>query len=95
MLVQHKGTGEYKRAHNVNGSAVFYNKTDFGLVVERDYEAGATQVPIEKVKFKHLGQKGKALFMYNTVNGRYVPCEIDEQTGKAWKATFDNEGWIG
>jgi len=77
--------------YDVNGSAAFYNKCDFGLVVERDYEAGATRIHIEKVRFKHLGGKGKALFMYNTVNGRYAPCEIDTQTGKAWKATFNNE----
>jgi len=80
--------------YDVNGSAAFYNKCDFGLVVERDYQAIATRIHIEKVKFKHLGQKGKALFMYNTINGRYAPCEIDEQTGKAWKAEFDNEAWV-
>ena len=79
--------------YDINGSAAFYNKCDFGLVVERDYEAGATRIHIEKVRFKHLGGKGKAVFMYNTINGRYAPCEIDTQTGKAWKAEFDNEGW--
>ncbi|MDR3118839.1 MAG: hypothetical protein LBU44_05395, partial [Mediterranea sp.] len=52
------------------------------------------RIHIKKVKFRHLGQKGEALFMYNTTNGRYVPCEIDEQTGKAWKATFDNTPFL-
>ncbi|MDR3118972.1 MAG: hypothetical protein LBU44_06090 [Mediterranea sp.] len=76
--------------YDINGSAAFCNKCDFGLTVERDYTAGATRIHIQKVKFRHLGQRGEALFMYNTTNGCYVPCEIDEQTGKAWKATFDN-----
>jgi len=79
--------------YDINGSAAFYNKCDFGLTVDRDYEAGATIIHIRKVKFRHLGEKGEATFMYNTINGRYAPCEIDEQTGKAWKGEFDNEVW--
>jgi twinkle protein len=76
--------------YDINGSAAFYNKCDFGLTVERDYKAGATRIHIQKMRFRHLGEKGEALFMYNTINGRYAPCEIDEHTGKACKASFDN-----
>jgi twinkle protein len=79
--------------YDINGSAAFFNKCDFGFTVERDYKATATRIHIQKVKFRHLGEKGEALFKYNTTNGRYVPCEIDEQTGKAWKAQFNNTGW--
>jgi len=77
--------------YDINGSAAFFNKCDFGMTVDRDYTAMATRVHIQKVKFRHLGEKGEAVFKYNTVNGRYTPCEIDEQTGKAGKAEFDNE----
>jgi len=79
--------------YDINGSAAFYNKSDFGLVVERDYKAEAVRIHIEKVKYKHLGTKGEAVMMYNQINGRYMCCEIDPQTGKAWKAQYDNEPW--
>lgn len=46
--------------YDVNGSADFFNKADYGLVVERDKEVGVTRVYVEKVKFKHLGAGGVA-----------------------------------
>ena len=58
-----------------NGSADFYNKADYGIVVERDKEIGITRVYVDKVKFKHLGVGGVATFVYDPVNGRYLPCE--------------------
>jgi twinkle protein len=79
--------------YDINGSAAFYNKCDFGFTVERDYNALVTRIHILKVKFRHLGENGKALFKYNTTNGRYVPCEIVEHTGEVRNALFDNRGW--
>ena len=61
--------------YDVNGSADFFNKADYGLVVERDKEVGVTRVYVEKVKFKHLGTGGVATFVYDPVSGRYLPCE--------------------
>lgn len=71
--------------YDINGSAAFYNKCDFGLVVERDREAKLTRVHVEKVKFKHLGDTGIAAFRYNPVNGRYTEYEA---------TTFNNESWL-
>lgn len=34
--------------YDVNGSADFFNKADYGLVVERDKEVGVTRVYVEK-----------------------------------------------
>ena len=39
--------------YDINGSADFYNKADYGIVVERDKEIGITRVYVDKVKFKH------------------------------------------
>lgn len=61
--------------YDINGSADFYNKADYGIVVERDKEIGITRVYVDKVKFKHLGVGGVATFVYDPVNGRYLPCE--------------------
>ncbi|NDV63690.1 bifunctional DNA primase/helicase [Bacteroides sp. 224] len=74
--------------YDVNGSANFYNKCDFGLIVDRDREAGVTYVDAKKVKFRHLGQGGVSTFVYNLTNGRYTPC----LPGKG--VVYDNGSWI-
>ena len=74
--------------YDINGSANFYNKADFGLIVHRNRDEGYTLVRVAKVKFRHLGENGDALFKYNTENGRYVPF-IDGQP-----CVFDNRSFI-
>jgi twinkle protein len=60
--------------YDINGSANFYNKADFGLCVHRDKATDTVQVNILKVKFRHLGESNKtATFKYNLNNGRYTP----------------------
>ena len=61
--------------YDINGSADFYNKADYGIIVERDKEVGATRVYVDKVKFKHLGVGGMASFVYDPVSGRYLPVK--------------------
>ena len=82
---------------DINGSAAFVNKCDFGLVVERDRQAGVTRIHVKKVKFRHLGNLGDCTFVYNLANGRYSPC-IGEGSGEAFKiikTDFDSQPWIG
>ncbi|NDW13429.1 toprim domain-containing protein [Bacteroides sp. 214] len=70
--------------YDISGSAAFFNKCDYGLVVERDREASVTRVHVEKVKFRHLGDKGTASFVFNANNGRFVPRGMP----------FDNRNWV-
>lgn len=90
--------GSLKKAvpdlYDINGSAAFYNKCDFGLIVERDHENSFTHIRIEKVKFKHLGQKGVATFKYNYLNGRFIECEIDNNHQITNSASYDNSSWL-
>lgn len=74
--------------YDINGSANFYNKADFGLIVHRNREEGYTLVRVAKVKFRHLGENGDALFKYNVENGRYTPF-MDGQP-----CVFDNRSYI-
>lgn len=60
--------------YDISGSANFYNKADYGLIVNRDKVKEHTEVIVQKVKFRHLGHSGSAFFKYNLINGRYVPC---------------------
>lgn len=59
--------------YDISGSANFYNKADFGFTVHRNREEDYTEVYVQKVKFRHLGENGLAKFKYNVNNGRYVP----------------------
>lgn len=59
--------------YDISGSANFFNKADFGLVVHRNRQENTVELHVQKVKFRHLGECGMALFKYNLNNGRYTP----------------------
>lgn len=63
--------------YDINASANFFNKADFGIVVHRNRIANNVEVHVQKVKFRHLGTCGTAYFYYNLNNGRYVPYVQD------------------
>ena len=85
--------------YDINGSADFYNQADYGIVVERDKEIGITRVYVDKVKFKHLGVGGVATFVYDPVNGRYLPCEESHDPAvppeqRARNTVYDSSCWL-
>ena len=85
--------------YDINGSADFYNKADYGIVVERDKEIGIPRVYVDKVKFKHLGVGGVATFVYDPVNGRYLPCEESHDPAvppeqRARNTVYDSSCWL-
>lgn len=61
--------------YDIAGSAHFFNKCDYSLIVDRHRKEGYTDVIVEKVKFRHLGQGGTVQFKYDSFNGRYAPWE--------------------
>lgn len=63
--------------YDINGSANFYNKADYGISIYRDFNANKTTVSFLKVKFKHLGDGGDVELKYNFTNGRYEKCESE------------------
>lgn len=66
------GVIEAPTLYDISGSAHFYNKTDFGIVIHRNRVENTVEVIVQKVKFRHLGEVGTALFKYNLNNGRYT-----------------------
>lgn len=71
-----EGNIEAPTLYDISGSAHFYNKADFGIVVHRNRIENTTEVHIQKVKFRHLGECGMVQFKYNLNNGRYTPYTI-------------------
>lgn len=73
MAKNKDGAIEAPTLYDISGSAHFNNKADFGIVVHRNRIDNTVEVHVQKVKFKHLGECGTALFKYNLNNGRYSP----------------------
>lgn len=88
-------TGRKRRVemNDIFGSSDFANKPDYCLTVHRHEESNLVTIYIDKVKFKHLGTRGSANFVYNMVNGRYSSCLIDEQK-QPYNTQFDSNSWI-
>lgn len=90
MKKDKEGNLEVPTLYDINGSANFYNKCDFGIVVSRRDVDNIVDVYVKKVKFKHLGSPGIATFRYNINNGRYSP--YDEMNISDFK--WDNENHL-
>lgn len=66
--------------YDIAGSAHFYNKSDNGICVYRDFENKKTMVFIQKVKFSHWGEIGCAEFNYDLNSGRYFRDYNDKKS---------------
>jgi len=71
------GNFEVPSLYDINGSANFYNKTDYGISVYRDRNENQTYIHVLKVKFKHLGDGGVIQTSYNFKNGRYEAANTE------------------
>lgn len=76
--------------YDIKGSSTFYDKADYGIIVHRnkddnDDSKNYTLVKVEKVKFRHLGDKGTCYFKFFNQNGRYIPYDPEEpKAGLYW-----------
>jgi twinkle protein len=65
------GVYEIPNLYDIAGSANFFNKTDNGLSVYRDFEQKRTFIYVQKVKFAHWGAVGSFNYGYDLLSGRY------------------------
>ena len=81
--------------YDIAGSADFYNKCDYGLILQRQRSDSYTKAPsltwvhVLKVRFRHLGQIGARAFGYDAVSGRFVGTADDNMTLRE----FDRTDW--
>jgi twinkle protein len=85
------GKIEAPTLYDISGSANFFNKADFGIVVHRRREENYVEVHVQKVKFRHLGEQGVCTFRYNVNNGRYTPYDPNRPNGDM---NWDNENHL-
>lgn len=65
--------GEYEvpTLYDISGSANFFNKTDNGICVYRDFKTNKTILYIQKVKFSHWGSVGNSEYKFHIPSNRY------------------------
>ena len=63
------------RAYDINGSANFYNKSDFCITIHRDFKQDEVLVRVDKVKFSNYGNTGECRLKYDLVSGNYYELE--------------------
>ena len=83
------GKIEMPTMYDINGSANFYNKADFGVIVHRQPGEPFTQIKIAKVKFRNLGEPGECTLAWNKDNGRYESNTVDTSRG-----VYDCTNWV-
>jgi twinkle protein len=65
--------------YNISGSAHFFNKTDNGITVYRDFETGIVDIYFQKIRYSWLGKIGKCSFTYNLETRQYEAVEEPKQ----------------
>ena len=75
--------------YSCKGASEIYDKADIGITVWRNELENYAEFHVTKMKFRHMGQKGHATFVYNNQNARYV-C-VPNVMGN--KANFGNIKW--
>jgi twinkle protein len=70
-IVNKDGTLRKVNLYDVEGAAHWYNKCDFGIIIERPKEGNETTLYIAKVRFEETGERGAVKLRYNTESSRY------------------------
>lgn len=65
------GKYEIPTLYSISGSAHFYNKTDNGMTIYRNYDENTVSVFIQKVRYSWNGQIGEIKYNYNTYTRQY------------------------
>lgn len=58
--------------YDISGSAHFFNKTDNGISIHRDFEKGVVSVYVQKVRFSWQGRVGFTTYTFDTFIRQYI-----------------------
>jgi len=73
-IEKNKQTGKYEipTMYSISGSAHFFNKTDNGICVYRDFDTNEVMVYVQKIRWDFVGEVGCVSFQYDKYSGRYA-----------------------
>lgn len=76
------GNFSIPNAYDINGSANFFNKSDYVIVVHReDRNDDDTLIKVDKVKFSFLGKGGSCHLRHDEESGNYYDEPVEEIDG--------------
>jgi len=67
-------TGKYEipTMYSISGSAHFFNKTDNGISIVRDFDSGVVDVYLQKVRYSWLGKVGFTSYNFDVETRQYI-----------------------
>lgn len=73
-MQKNKDTGNYEvpTLYDIGGSAHFYNKTDNGITIYRDFQTNKVTAYVQKIRYSFNGKIGYSDFKYDIKTGRYA-----------------------
>jgi twinkle protein len=82
--------------YDIKGGGEFYDMSPHGISLRRDYESGLVKAIVMKVKFSHLGQNNKFVWLkWNEANGRYTDFESQDENPELCQTILtDNSNWL-
>lgn len=63
--------------YSISGSAHFFNMTQNGFTIFRNFVTNLTEIHFQKVKWEHLGKQGFVEYVYNEENARFFEPGTD------------------
>jgi len=67
-----KGKYPIATMYDISGSAHFFNKTDNGVSIHRDFDNGMVDVYVQKIRFSWLGHIGFTSYSFDTFTRQYL-----------------------
>lgn len=65
--------------YSISGSAHFFNMTQNGFTIFRNFVTNQTEVHFQKVKWEHLGKMGMGIYSYHEPNARFYEAGSDPE----------------
>jgi len=72
MKKEQNGKYEVPNLYSISGSAHWFNKTDNGICVYRNFDTGIVDIYVQKVRFSWLGRVDFCSFTYNLETRQYI-----------------------
>ena len=82
--------------YDIKGGGEFYDMSPHGILVHRDYARDIVKIKVLKVKFSHLGENNKSIYLkWNSTNGRYSDFSYQSEMPEELSGIkIDNDNWI-
>ena len=81
-------------AYDINGSANFFNKSDYVLTIHRDIPKDEVLVRVSKVKFSNYGKQGDCRLKYDIESGNYYDSTLSSDPLAFLDEDYSEVGYV-